>query len=64
MLSPVLDIGVVGTVNKRTKTVPLQSLLSRGRHIVNLIKQLVLKKSSVLTKADRNVHKEGKTLKL
>lgn len=42
MLSPVLDIGVVGTVNKRTKTVPLQSLLSRGRHTVNLIKRLVL----------------------
>lgn len=64
MLSPVLDIGVVGTVNRRTKTVPLQSLLSRGRHTVNLIKRLVLRKSSVLTKPDRNMHKEGRTLKV
>lgn len=63
MLSAVLDVGVVGIVNKRTKTVPFQSLLSRGRHTVNLIKRLVLK-SSVLIKADSNMHKEGRTLKL
>ena len=63
MIIAVLDIEVVGNVHKRTKTVPLQSLLSRGRHTVTLIKRLVLK-SSVLIKADSNVHKEGRTLKL
>lgn len=63
MPSAVLDSWVVGIVSKRTKAVPFQSLLSRGRHTVNLVKRLVLK-SSVLIKADSNVPKEGQTLNL